>query len=146
MPGKRLQYVCLVALRVAVDAAQHRRPRPLQHEVPAAAQRDGGPGLVDDVRHDAGEREGGAARLGRGDPGQRVIMIMPVSVCHHVSTTGQRSPPMYFQYQAHASGLIGSPTLPSSRSELRSSSANSSWPYFMSARMAVGAVYRMVDR
>src|SRR5918996_1655307 len=77
-------------------------------------------------------------------PGSGVIMIMPVSVCHHVSTTGQRSPPMYFQYQAHASGLIGSPTDPSRRSDERSSRANSSGPYFMSARIAVGAVYRIV--
>src|SRR6185436_10348494 len=77
-------------------------------------------------------------------PGSGVIMIMPVSVCHQVSTTGQRSAPMYFQYQAQASGLIGSPTEPSSRSDERSSSANASWPYFISARMAVGAVYRIV--
>ena len=27
-------------------------------------------------------------------PGSGVIMIAPVSVCHQVSTTGQRSPPM----------------------------------------------------
>ena len=27
-------------------------------------------------------------------PGSGEIMIAPVSVCHHVSTTGQRSPPM----------------------------------------------------
>jgi hypothetical protein len=27
-------------------------------------------------------------------PGRVVIMMPPVSVCHHVSTTGQRSPPM----------------------------------------------------
>ena len=43
-------------------------------------------------------------------PGSGEIRICPVSVCHQVSTTGQRSPPMYFQYQTHASGLIGSPT------------------------------------
>ena len=28
-------------------------------------------------------------------PGSGVIMIMPVSVCHHVSTIGQRSRPMF---------------------------------------------------
>ena len=28
-------------------------------------------------------------------PGSGVIMIIPVSVCHHVSTIGQRSPPMF---------------------------------------------------
>ena len=27
-------------------------------------------------------------------PGSGVIMMAPVSVCHHVSTTGHRSPPM----------------------------------------------------
>ena len=27
-------------------------------------------------------------------PGSALIMIAPVSVCHHVSTTGQRSPPI----------------------------------------------------
>ena len=53
-------------------------------------------------------------------PGSGVIMIMPVSVCHHVSTTGQRSCPMFRWYQIHASGLIGSPTEPSNRSELMS--------------------------
>ena len=53
-------------------------------------------------------------------PGSGEIMIAPVSVCHHVSTTGQRSPPMTVWYQSHAFGLIGSPTLPSSRSDDRS--------------------------
>ena len=43
-------------------------------------------------------------------PGSVVIMIAPVSVCHHVSTTGQRPPPTTFQYHSHAFGLIGSPT------------------------------------
>jgi hypothetical protein len=27
-------------------------------------------------------------------PGSGAIMMAPVSVCHHVSTTGQRSPPI----------------------------------------------------
>ena len=43
-------------------------------------------------------------------PGSVVIMIPPVSVCHHVSTIGQRSPPITLWYQSHAFGLIGSPT------------------------------------
>ena len=73
-------------------------------------------------------------------PGSGVIMIAPVSVCHHVSTTGQRSPPMNWWYQIHASGLIGSPTEPSSRSEDMSRLAGHSVPHFMNARMAVGAV------
>jgi hypothetical protein len=79
-------------------------------------------------------------------PGSGEIMIAPVSVCHHVSTTGQRSPPMYFQYQTHASGLIGSPTDPRSRSEDRSCDSGNSVPHRMNARIAVGAVYRIVAR
>ena len=45
-------------------------------------------------------------------PGSGLIMIPPVSVCHHVSTTGQRPPPITSRYHIHASGLIGSPTEP----------------------------------
>ena len=47
-------------------------------------------------------------------------MIAPVSVCHHVSTIGQRSPPIVWWYHIHASGLIGSPTEPSRRRRDRS--------------------------
>ena len=32
-------------------------------------------------------------------PGSGLIMIAPVSVCHQVSTTGERSPPMFSRYQ-----------------------------------------------
>ena len=71
-------------------------------------------------------------------------MIIPVSVCHHVSTTGVRSPPMCCRYHIQASGLIGSPTVPSSRSDERSCFAACSGPHFMCARIAVGAVYRIV--
>ena len=47
-------------------------------------------------------------------------MMAPVSVCHQVSTMGQRSPPMAVWYHSQALGLIGSPTVPSSRSDDRS--------------------------
>src|SRR5687767_13174765 len=73
-------------------------------------------------------------------PGNGVIMIAPVSVCHHVSTTGQRSPPMYRWYQTHASGLIGSPTEPSSRRLEMSRFDGHSVPHRMNAQIAVGAV------
>ncbi len=73
-------------------------------------------------------------------PGSGVIMMPPVSVCHQVSTIGQRWPPMLWWYHIHASGLIGSPTVPSSRSVDRSCRAGSSAPHFMNARIAVGAV------
>jgi hypothetical protein len=32
-------------------------------------------------------------------PGNGLIMCIPVSVCHHVSTTGVRPPPMVSRYQ-----------------------------------------------
>ena len=50
-----------VTLRVAPDAAQHRRPRPLEHEVPAAGNRRPRlPGVVDDAGLDA--RAAGTSR------------------------------------------------------------------------------------
>src|SRR6185369_628506 len=73
-------------------------------------------------------------------PGRGVIMIEPVSVCHHVSTMGQRLPPIVLWYHIHASGLIGSPTVPNKRSEERSCFATHSSPQRMNARIAVGAV------
>ena len=73
-------------------------------------------------------------------PGSGEIMIAPVSVCHQVSTIGQRPPPMFSWYHIHASGLIGSPTVPSRRSEERSCFAGHSSPHLMKARIAVGAV------
>ena len=73
-------------------------------------------------------------------PGSGVMRIIPVSVCHQVSTIGQRPPPMCSWYQIQASGLIGSPTEPSRRSERESCFAACSGPHFMWARIAVGAV------
>ena len=73
-------------------------------------------------------------------PGSGVIRIPPVSVCHQVSTMGQRPPPMWVRYQIHASGLIGSPTEPSSRRLDRSCLAGRSSPHFMNVRIVVGAV------
>ena len=73
-------------------------------------------------------------------PGSGEIMWPPVSVCHHVSTIGQRSPPMWVWYHIQASGLMGSPTLPSRRRLDRSCFSGSCAPHFMNVRMAVGAV------
>src|SRR5450755_2355814 len=77
-------------------------------------------------------------------PGRVVSMIAPVSVCHHVSTIGQRFLPTCSRYHIHASGLIGSPTLPSKRKLDRSDFAGHSLPARMNARIAVGAVYSTV--
>jgi len=73
-------------------------------------------------------------------PGSGAIMIAPVSVCHQVSTIGQRSPPMCSRYHIQASGLIGSPTLPSTRSDDRSNFSGIWLPHFMKVRIRVGAV------
>src|SRR5574341_232976 len=73
-------------------------------------------------------------------PGNGVIIIAPVSVCHQVSTIGQRPRPMTLKYHIHASGLIGSPTVPSKRSEERSCLRGHCSPHFTNARIAVGAV------
>ena len=50
-------------------------------------------------------------------PGSGVIRMPPVSVCHQVSTIGQRPSPTTRWYHSQASGLIGSPTEPSRRSD-----------------------------
>ena len=73
-------------------------------------------------------------------PGRGEIMIPPVSVCHQVSTIGQRPSPTTRWYQPHASGLIGSPTVPSSFNDLREVFWTQSSPSRISARSAVGAV------
>ena len=67
----------------------------VEHEVSAARDADRFAGVVDDVGFDA--RAAGTSRSpasGSSRPGSGLIMMAPVSVCHHVSTTGQRSPPM----------------------------------------------------
>src|SRR5216110_1772177 len=72
-------------------------------------------------------------------PGSGEIMMAPVSVCHHVSTIGQRSRPITLRYHIHASGLIGSPTDPSKRKLFISYLRGHCSPHFMNARIAVGA-------
>jgi len=61
-------------------------------------------------------------------PGNGVMGICPVSVCHQVSTIGVRSAPMCSRYHSQASGLIGSPTDPSRRSDDRSCAAGQALP------------------
>jgi hypothetical protein len=73
-------------------------------------------------------------------PGSGEIIAAPVSVCHQVSTIGVRLPPIASRYQRHASGLIFSPTVPSSRRLDRSWASGISRPHFMNVRISVGAV------
>src|SRR5210317_2593382 len=53
-------------------------------------------------------------------PGNGEIIIEPVSVCHQVSTIAHFSLPIYSWYHIHASGFIGSPTVPSNLNDDRS--------------------------
>ena len=73
-------------------------------------------------------------------PGSGLMRMLPVSVCHQVSTIGALPPPTWEWYQSQASGLIGSPTEPRSRRDERSCRRGYSSPCFMKDRMAVGAV------
>src|SRR4051812_28195478 len=73
-------------------------------------------------------------------PGTGDTMMEPVSVCHHVSTIGHRSRPIFFRYHIQASGLIGSPTVPSNLRLDRSWFAGQTSPHLIKARIAVGAV------
>src|ERR1700761_4878712 len=77
-------------------------------------------------------------------PASGDIMMPPVSVCHQVSTIGQRFLPMCSSNQCHASSFIGSPTEPNFFSELRSWLSTLSKPKLISERMAVGAVYKIL--
>ena len=73
-------------------------------------------------------------------PGSGVIKCPPVSVCHQVSTIGARPLPTTSLYQFHASGLIGSPTVPSTLIEDKSCLSTKVLPCPIRARIAVGAV------
>ena len=131
----------LVAVVVAVEGAEHRRPGLLDDQEPALV---GSHRLAVLGRRSRGRFPAAAAWPSPGTvgvaPGRGEIMIAPVSVCHQVSTTGQRPPPMTLWYHIQASGLIGSPTVPSRRRLDRSCRRGNCSPHFMNARMAVGAV------
>ena len=73
-------------------------------------------------------------------PGSGEMRMPPVSVCHQVSMTGERDLPTVLKYQFHSGSLMGSPTVPSRRSELRSCALGQVSPSFISERNAVGAV------
>lgn len=73
-------------------------------------------------------------------PGKGEIIAEPVSVCHQVSTTGTLPPPITSRYHRHASGLMISPTEPSSRILDRSWASGMSRPHFMKVLISVGAV------
>ena len=73
-------------------------------------------------------------------PGSGDMRMPPVSVCHQVSTTGERPSPTTRYYQSQASGLMGSPTDPRSRMLARDVFFTGPSPSRIKARMAVGAV------
>ena len=73
-------------------------------------------------------------------PGSGLMRTPPVSVCHQVSTTAHRPSPGTSWYHFQTSGLMGSPTVPSTRSDLREYRLTQSSPAWARARRAVGAV------
>src|SRR5580765_6126805 len=73
-------------------------------------------------------------------PGIGDSIMCPVSVCHHVSTIGHLFPPIVSRYHIHASGLIGSPTVPSNRRHDMSCFFGHTSPHLINVRIAVGAV------
>jgi len=79
---------------LAVERPQHPGPRALQGQQALRVALD----LVAVVVEDLGREPGSGVPADPGfmscTPGSVVIMIPPVSVCHHVSTIGQRSPPI----------------------------------------------------
>src|SRR5450432_814575 len=77
-------------------------------------------------------------------PAMLEIIMPPVSVCHQVSTIGQRPFPICSSYQCQASSLMGSPTVPNTRRLERSLFFSGSKPKPIRLRIAVGAVYRIL--
>ena len=94
MPGILAPVLLDVAVRVAVDRAQHGRPGVLEHQEAFLVVGD----RLALLRRDVGllAEEGPRARAGleRHATAVGVIMNMPVSVCHQVSMIGQRSLPI----------------------------------------------------
>src|SRR5436309_10842932 len=76
-------------------------------------------------------------------PAKFEIKMLPVSVCHQVSTMGHFFFPTCSSYQCQASSLIGSPTVPRILRDERFFPSNGCSPNPMSERMAVGAVYKI---
>jgi hypothetical protein len=76
-----------------MQGAQHAGPGPRQHQQ-AAALLDLAAFLVHQRGGHAGQRAVAEPGLAAVMPGSGEIMIAPVSVCHQVSTIGQRSPPI----------------------------------------------------
>src|SRR5699024_7322661 len=77
-------------------------------------------------------------------PASGEIMIPPFSVCHQVSTMGHCPLPTSLLYHSQASSLIGSPTLPNTSGVLKLYFSTHSGTAFVSALIAVGAVYKCV--
>ena len=73
-------------------------------------------------------------------PGIVLIKVPPVSVCHQVSITGQREPPIVLKYHIHDSLSIGSPTVPRIFIEERSYFVIHFCGVFINILIAVGAV------
>jgi hypothetical protein len=129
------------ALVVAVDGAHLAGQGRVMTRAPSPGPRSGCPRRRS-TRAGTTPKKGRVAEPGLSGvaPGSGVIRWPPVSVCHQVSTMGQRSSPTTRWYHSQASGLIGSPTEPRMRSEAREVFLTGSSPARIRERMAVGAV------
>ena len=104
VPGICDQYWLHVAIRVAVNCSQHGGPGFANHKIPSGAVGHLFPSMV--TISGTTPRKGRVAEPGLvpTPPGIGLIMMDPVSVCHQVSTMGQRSWPMASRYRFQASG------------------------------------------
>ena len=130
----------LVALGVAPDAAQHRRPRAGEHEIAATGDLHRLTGVVDDVGGDAGERERRAPGLQRGGAGERADhdgagLGLPPRVDDRAALTTDVVPVPDPRFGVD--GLADAAEQPQRREVVRS---GNSGPHFMNVRIAVGAV------
>ena len=84
-----------ITIRIAVNSAQHCRPRVTNDEIAALVRPTAFALLVNHIRHDAGKGRVAEPGLSCVTPGTGEIMMAPVSVCHQVSTIGQRPRPIF---------------------------------------------------
>ena len=127
------------ALVVAIDRAHLARPGIDDTELPSATPSSTPASLSTSCGFTP--KKGRVAEQGFRSvaPGSGVIRMPPVSICHQVSRIGTLPSPTTLKYHSQASGLIGSPTEPSTFSDLHNEVFTWVSPALISARSAVGA-------
>ena len=129
-----------VALVVAEERAEHPGPGALHHEEAARATLHRVSLLVHDLGSDAGEGTVAEPGFVVTTPGSGVIRMPPFSGLPPRVDDRAALAADHLPVPEPASGLIGSPTVPSTRSEERSWRCGYSSPTFTNERISVGAV------